>query len=154
MGASLSRLDETTVIATGATSHRARCRGQHHYTAGPLSLSRPPFYSPRSLPSSSPRHRERERESRGTARHHHDSYHDSLFHRPRIAKSFQMLIAPFPRQRSTLQSDSNSSRAIFHPTNHRSPSLPFLRFPLEEMPRVLEQIRDNWKGARSLDEDG
>lgn len=60
MGASLSRLDETTVIATGATSHRARCRGQHHYTAGPLSLSRPPFYSPRSLPSSSPRHRERE----------------------------------------------------------------------------------------------
>lgn len=55
------------MIATGATSHRARCRGQHHYTAGPLSLSRPPFYSPRSLPSSSPRHREREREPRDRA---------------------------------------------------------------------------------------
>lgn len=141
---------------------RDRCDQPPCSMQRPTPLHRRPSFS---LPSSfllpslapfllSPPQRERERESRGTARHHHDSYHDSLFHRPRIAKSFQMLIAPFLRQRSTLQSDSNSSRAIFHPTNHRSSSLPFLRFPLEEMPRVLEQIRDNWKGARSLDEDG
>lgn len=144
MGASLSRLDETTVIATGATSHRARCRGQHHYTAGPLSLSRPPFYSPRSLPSSSPRHRERE--SRGTARHHHDSYHDSLFHRPRIAKSFQMLIAPFPRQRSTLQSNRIPRERSFTLRTTDPLPFPFSVFPSKKCHAFWSRLEITGRG--------
>lgn len=70
---------------------------------------RPSFSLPSSflLPSPTPfllSPLERERERAEGPRHHHDSYHDSPFHRPRIAKSFQMLIAAFLRQQS-LQSD-------------------------------------------------